>query len=211
VRPSFQLPRIYPILDAGLLEQSGIPVETLALELLRAGVRFLQYRDKESSDSVVVRRALSLRSIFAASILILNDRVHLLAQTGFDGVHVGQSDLSPLAARELIGPDAILGVSTHNNIQVEMADTMDVDYVAIGPVFSTQSKALPDPVVGLEGVAAARLRTRRPLVAIGGIDHGNAPEVLAAGADSLAVISAILQGPRQDFSENIARLLGKFS
>jgi len=203
------LPRIYPIADARLLQSAGIVLADFGRALYAQGMRFLQYRDKENSDTIVVENARILRRIFPPgdALLILNDRVHLFAQTGFDGVHVGQEDVSPLLTRKLIGPQAILGVSTHTNAQVEIAETMPADYIAIGPVFATQSKAKPDPVVGLEGVAAARARTHRPLVAIGGIQPGNAKAVFASGADSVAVISAFIPRPNLNLSETIARVL----
>jgi thiamine-phosphate pyrophosphorylase len=188
------VPRFYPILDAGFLMQGGISVERFAQELREAGIRFLQYRDKDASDKLLLERAALLREIFPSSdsCLILNDRVSLVAPTGFDGVHVGQEDVSPLAARALLGPDAIIGVSTHGERQLLSAKDGPVDYVAIGPVFSTSSKLVPDPVVGLEGVRAARAITDKPVVAIGGIGRSNCAAVMEAGADSVAVISDVV-------------------
>lgn len=188
------LPRLYPIVDAALLIAANIELEAFARALYTAGIRFLQYRDKESTDEAVIERAALLRYIFpkVEATLILNDRVHLCTATNFDGVHVGQDDLPPSQARELIGPDKILGVSTHTPRQVAAADREPVDYIAIGPIFGTQSKANPDPVVGREGLAEARATTSKPLVAIGGITLQNSQMLLRAGADSLAVISALI-------------------
>jgi thiamine-phosphate pyrophosphorylase len=192
-----RLPRLYPILDAGLLRRSGIAFEDFARELRDAGVRFLQYRDKEASDSEVLARASLLRTIFPVtdSCLILNDRVSLAKAALFDGVHVGQDDLPPAKARELLGPAMLLGVSTHNPNQLVSGDSASADYLAIGPVFATSTKENPDPVIGLEGVRAARRITSKPLVAIGGIAHANCLSVLNAGADSVAVISCLLPRP----------------
>ena len=123
--------------------------------------------------------------------LILNDRADLAVLANFDGVHVGQGDLSPEDARRVVGTDRIVGVSTHTDEQVRIADQSCADYIAIGPVFATGTKLNPDPVVGLEGVRRARALTTKPLVAIGGITRDNARSVIDAGADSVAVISAL--------------------
>ncbi|HEY6339796.1 MAG TPA: thiamine phosphate synthase [Candidatus Sulfotelmatobacter sp.] len=127
--------------------------------------------------------------------LIMNDRADLCLAAEFDGVHVGQEDLSPESVRGIIGAGCWLGVSTHNPEQMLEADRTSADYLAIGPVFATSSKEKPDPVVGLEGVRRARALTRKPLVAIGGITRANAASVLEAGADSVAVISDLLREP----------------
>jgi thiamine-phosphate pyrophosphorylase len=133
--------------------------------------------------------------------LIMNDRADLCLAADFDGVHVGQDDLSPEAVRQIIGPDRWLGVSTHNPEQLREADLSSADYLAIGPVFTTSSKANPDPVVGLEGVRRARALTRKPLVAIGGVTRENAASVIDAGADSVAVISDLLHDPSKSAEE----------
>jgi thiamine-phosphate pyrophosphorylase len=133
--------------------------------------------------------------------LIMNDRTDLCLAADFDGVHVGQEDLSPESVRKIIGPGRWLGVSTHNPDQLREADLTSADYLAIGPVFSTSSKDKPDPVVGLEGVRRARALTRKPLVAIGGITRANAASVIEAGADSVAVISDLLREPRKSAEE----------
>ena len=138
--------------------------------------------------------------------LIMNDRADLCLAAEFDGVHVGQDDLSPESVRRIIGPDRWLGVSTHNPEQVADADRTSADYLAIGPVFATSSKERADPVVGLEGVRRARALTRKPLVAIGGITRANAASVIEAGADSVAVISDLLRDPRKS-AEEFLRIL----
>jgi thiamine-phosphate pyrophosphorylase len=139
--------------------------------------------------------------------LIMNDRADLCLAAEFDGVHIGQDDLSPEAVRAIIGPDRWLGVSTHNPEQLREADLTSADYLAIGPVFATSSKEKPDPVVGLEGVRRARSLTGKPLVAIGGITRANAASVIEAGADSVAVISDLLPEPRKS-AEEFFRILG---
>jgi thiamine-phosphate pyrophosphorylase len=128
--------------------------------------------------------------------IIVNDRVDIALATCADGVHLGQDDLPPSEARDLLGPDAIIGFSTHSVEQAKAALDLPVDYVAIGPVFSTSTKDDPDPVVGLEGLRAVRSELDSfPLVAIGGIDRSNAGSVLDAGAQSLAIISALITEP----------------
>ena len=163
-----------PILDAGLLAAAGLSIEDFARELREAGIRFLQYRDKEGPDEEVLARAALLRTIFPASdsCLILNDRV-ARSRAAFDGVHVGQEDLSPAEVRAKLGSDLLIGVSTHSEPQLLIAADGPADYVAIGPVFGTLSKQVPDPVVGLDGVRAARAMLVKPLVAIGGINRAN--------------------------------------
>jgi len=128
--------------------------------------------------------------------LIMNDRADLCLAAGFDGLHLGQDDLSPAAARLVIGPDAVVGFSTHSPRQVAEADAMPLDYVAVGPVFATSTKANADPVIGIEGVSTARALTRKPLVAIGGITRANCRSVIEAGADSVAIIADLLRDPR---------------
>jgi len=195
-------PFLYPILDAGVA-LAGCSTDcnarwerlrALVRELAEAGVELLQYRNKVDDDVLVVQDAMAMREAAPGIRLILNDRPALVATTGWDGVHVGQDDLSPAEARALVGRSAMVGLSTHTEEQVLAADLEPVDYIAIGPVFSTLSKADTSPVVGVEGVMRARALTQKPLVAIGGITRENAPEVYDAGADSVAVISAIF-GP----------------
>jgi len=137
----------------------------------------------------------------------MNDRADLCLAAEFDGLHLGQDDLSPEAARRIIGPTRWLGVSTHNPEQLAEADKTSADYLAIGPVFATTTKANPDPVVGLEGVRRARQLTSKPLVAIGGITRANARAVIEAGADAVAVISDLIRDPRKS-AEEFLQVLG---
>jgi thiamine-phosphate pyrophosphorylase len=206
--PKCRIPRLYPILDAGLLERAGLSIEGFAEQLRAAGVRFLQYRDKDSRDAVVLERAALLRRIFPSSdsCLIMNDRVSLVQPSGFDGVHVGQEDMPPAEVRALLGPEILIGISTHGDAQLRAGAEGPADYVAIGPVYATSSKENPSPVVGLEGVRAARGLTNKPLVAIGGIARMNCAAVIEAGADSVAVISDLLPDPSRRVEEFFARL-----
>jgi len=211
--PRCRLPRLYPILDAGLLLRSGLSIEGFARELREAGIRFLQYRDKEATDKVVLERAALLRTIFPVSdsCLILNDRVSLVSTARYDGIHVGQEDLSPAQTRATLGPEVLIGVSTHSEDQLRSATNGPADYVAIGPVFATASKLDPDPVVGVEGVRAARGMTTKPLVAIGGISRSNCAAVIEAGADSVAVISDLIPRPGSSTVQRVEEFLTALS
>ncbi|MGZ4731805.1 MAG: thiamine phosphate synthase [Terriglobales bacterium] len=195
------LPRLYAIVDSSA-HQSTRDLAAYAEELVTAGCTLLQYRSKSGNARVMLEQARVLRKHLGDSVrLIMNDRADLCLAADFDGVHVGQDDLSAESVRKIIGPDRWLGVSTHNPEQLSEANLTSADYLAIGPVFSTSSKDKPDPVVGLEGVRRARQMTRKPLVAIGGITRANAASVIEAGADSVAVISDLLGEPRKSAGE----------
>jgi thiamine-phosphate pyrophosphorylase len=200
------LPRLYPILDPACF---GEPAGMLAVaeELAAAGITLLQYRNKSGNSRRMLDEARELRALLGASVkLVMNDRADLCLAAQYEGLHVGQDDLSPDSARRIIGPDRWLGVSTHNPEQLAEADKTSADYLAIGPVFATSSKANPDPVVGLEGIRRARELTRKPLVAIGGITRANARSVIEAGADAVAVISDLLLDPGKS-AEEFLRIL----
>ena len=206
------LPRLYPILDATCFATSEALLKA-AEQMVAAGARILQYRNKsgDAARMLVDARELRQRVLYSESgdsvTLIMNDRADLCLAADFEGVHVGQDDLSPDSARKIVGSNRWLGVSTHNPAQVADADKTSVDYIAIGPVLRTVSKANPDPVVGLEGVREARKLTSKPLVAIGGITRANCAEVIEAGADSVAVISDLILDPRKS-AEEFLRILG---
>jgi thiamine-phosphate pyrophosphorylase len=189
-----KLPRLYAIVDAEVLAARRVPLDAFARDLRAAGVTLLQYRDKSGSPQNILRAASILREAMANTPckLILNDRADLALLANFDGVHIGQDDLSPEDARRVLGPNRIVGVSTHTEAQVSAANLTSADYLAIGPVFSTGTKPDAEPVIGLEGVRRASALTGKPLVAIGGITRANARSVIDAGADSVAVISALL-------------------
>ena len=186
--------RLYAILDAETCRNRGLSKVEVARSWAEAGVCLVQYRDKSGSDDEVLRSTEEISNIFdrRTSFLILNDRVQLLKRCGWDGVHVGQGDMPSKAARDLVGDAAILGVSTHTPDEAEAAAREDVDYVAFGPVYATATKVNAEPVVGLCGLEAARALCRMPLVAIGGIGLSQARAVRSAGADSVALISALL-------------------
>jgi len=211
------LPRLYPILDVGCFSDA-LELIAAAKGLASAGATLIQYRNKSGNAKAMLGQARELKkhldshsnSAKDASLewatqgsmrLIMNDRADFCLAAEFDGVHVGQEDLSPESVRGIIGSERWLGVSTHNPEQLREADLTSADYLAIGPVFATSSKENPDPVVGLEGVRQARAFTRKPLVAIGGITRANAASVIEAGADSVAVISDLLREPRKSAEE----------
>jgi thiamine-phosphate pyrophosphorylase len=206
--PAMKIPLLYPILDADTLSANcadGTLLQTLgahALALAEVGCTVLQYRAKRLPAREVLAHARELRRRLPTVALIMNDRADLCLAAGFDGVHVGQEDLSPDGARLVVGSGRIVGLSTHNSVQFTQALREPVDYIAIGPIFATGSKQNPDPVVGLAGLSEARRLLADsgrvlPLVAIGGITRNNAKSVLAAGADAVAVIGDISGSPRE--------------
>ncbi len=194
-----RLPRFYPILDAGLLAARGVDVREFAEQMRYAGVSLLQYRNKTDGPRIVLRDAAVITEVFAGSdvTLVMNDRADLAVLAGWDGVHVGHGDLLPEDARRVVGAGRLVGVSTHTDAQVSAAELSCADYVAVGPVFATGTKADAEPVIGLEGVRRARTLTSKPIIAIGGITRANARSVVDAGADSVAVISDLLAAGEQ--------------
>jgi thiamine-phosphate pyrophosphorylase len=188
------LPRLYVILDAALLT---VPETECAEKLVDAGVRLVQYRNKGASASELFERSKRLSALLvpAGVTFIVNDRADVASATEASGVHVGQEDLGAEAARLVIGTGKLLGVSTHTSEQFKQAIATSADYVAVGPVFSTSTKANPDPVVGIELIRRIRPLTDKPIVAIGGITLDRAAKVIQAGADSVAVISDVLLAP----------------
>jgi thiamine-phosphate pyrophosphorylase len=182
--------------------------------LIDGGATLIQLREKHDSPREFYREAEEALSLARArgARLIINDRVDIALALGADGVHLGQDDLPPEAARQLLGSRAIIGYSTHHLEQAREAARRPIDYIAIGPIFPTSSKENPDPVVGLEGLRRVRRVTGRiPLVAIGGINLENARAALDAGADAVAVISALLVHPSEitsrtrEFLESLRR------
>jgi thiamine-phosphate pyrophosphorylase len=196
---SAPFPALYPVLDFACVFPGGAPnpqtrwlrLRELVAALAAAGVTLLQYRNKIDHVTLVAQDCVAMREAAPRMTLILNDHALLVPYVGWNGVHVGQDDLSPTEARALLLPESIVGCSTHTDNQVRIADTQPVDYIAVGPVFPTASKSDTSPVIDLEGVARSRGLTIKPLVAIGGITLENAASVYDAGADSLAVISAL--------------------
>lgn len=191
------LPRFYPIVDVGSLGARNLPLRSFVQDLVEAGTEILQLRDKHGAPQELLAQASAIDEVLQGTGCrpVMNDRVDLALLAGWDAVHVGHTDLPPEAARRVFGSTPLwIGVSTHNDEQVRLADEGSADYIAIGPVFGTQTKPDAEPAVGLKGVRRARALTCKPLVAIGGIDLGNAAAVIEAGADSVAVIGALFAG-----------------
>jgi thiamine-phosphate pyrophosphorylase len=208
--PKMNLPRLYAIVDVSCF---AMPLRTTAAivdyarDLASGGATLIQYRNKVGTTREMLDHAREIRRALPDNvILIMNDRADICIAAELQGVHVGQEDLSPEGVRTVIGPQRIVGVSTHSLEQLQQADAGPADYIAYGPVFATSSKRNPDPVVGLDGIRAARAVTRKPLVAIGGITRANARSVIDAGADSVAVIADLLSSPAK-VAEEFLRLL----
>ena len=190
-----KLPRLYPIADVATLANRGLELEAFVRELVAGGAEIVQLRDKAGAPQEVLRKAAAISAAVKATgcLPVMNDRVDLALLAGWQAVHLGHTDLPPEAAHAVFaGRALVVGVSTHNDAQVTAADAGPADYLAIGPVFSTATKADAEPPVGLAGVRRARALTHKPLVAIGGITRENAAAVVEAGADSVAVIGALL-------------------
>jgi len=191
------VPKIYPITDTKL---SGVSHLEQVKALLEGGARMIQIRDKNMSSrelfGAIEECNVIVRDYDAK--LIVNDRVDITMALRADGVHLGQDDLPPVEARKLLGPRAIIGFSTHSVEQAIKAMELPVDYIAAGPIFPTWSKTDPEPMIGLAGLKRIRQAIGDfPLVAIGGINLDNCRDVLSAGADSVAMISALVSKPLQ--------------
>lgn len=205
---TLEIPKLYPITDRRL---SGLSHAEQVARLIEGGAAFIQLREKHLSPREFFQEAEEALKVARAggAKLIINDRADIALAVGADGVHLGQDDVPPSAARVLLGAGAVVGFSTHSVAQAIAAARMAVDYVAVGPIFETKSKEKPDPQVGLEGLRRVReaVGASVKLVAIGGVTRENAPAVLAAGADSVAVISALL---RPEDPSEITRLTRNF-
>ena len=186
--------RLYVIIDP--LDTGRDPL-ALTRAVLAGGARLLQLRLKTTATGELLATAVAVRELTAAAhaTFILNDRADVARACGADGVHLGQDDLPVASARAVVGPDALIGFSTHSETQLAAARSVGADYLAFGPIFATTSKSAADPVLGCERLQTVRGITASPLVAIGGITAATAPAVLAAGADAVAVIAAIVRAP----------------
>jgi thiamine-phosphate pyrophosphorylase len=200
---TLHLPRLYAILDVDLAHQRDLDPELLCADWLDAGVRLIQLRAKSLPGGAMLALAgrLSARARPAGATFIVNDRLDIALLAGADGVHVGQEDLTPSEVRRACAAlpglaVPLIGLSTHNDAQLQSGLDEPVSYLAIGPVFATVTKAQPDPIVGLSGVTRAQAligSSGMPLVAIGGIDETNARAVIDAGADTVAVASGLVR------------------
>lgn len=190
------LPKVYAITDTTI---SGFSHAEQVRQMIDGGIELIQLREKHLAAGYWIDDAVSAAKMARENevILIVNDRVDIALAIDADGVHLGQTDMPADAAKRLLGPKKIIGISTHNVEQAINAMSQPIDYIAFGPIFPTTTKANPDEVTGVELLSEIReIVGEMPLVAIGGIDHSNAGEVIAAGADSIAVISCLLKGDR---------------
>lgn len=196
---------LYAILDTSFRPE--LPCTTILEALLRAGIKVIQYRHKDAFRRAHFEQcvALARRAQEFGAAFLVSDRADVAELCGAAGVHLGQEDLPPEKARRFLDEGRIIGYSTHNWEQARRAATLPVDYIAIGPVFPTTTKSDPDPVVGLGMVSQVRALTTKPVVAIGGITMENAPAVLAAGANAVAVVRDLLAAP--DIEERARRFL----
>ena len=204
--PKFFLPKIYPITDS---KASGISHRRQVEEFIKGGAAFIQLREKHSSPCDFYEAAeLALKLARKSSVrIIINDRVDIALALKADGVHLGQDDLPPEYARRVLGPNAIIGFSTHSPEQALAALSLPIDYIAIGPIFTTQTKENPDTPLGIEGLKKVREITGDfSLVAIGGINSTNLKDIFEAGADSAAMIGNLVSDPA-NIAEKLRRLI----
>jgi thiamine-phosphate pyrophosphorylase len=187
------LPPLYPILDIDLCRERRLEPLAVLTAFLAGGARFLQLRDKTPStgERLAIADAVVARAHAAGARIIVNDRPDIARLSGADGVHVGQDDLSVEDARRIVGDDAIVGLSTHDEAQIDAAARTTATYIAVGPIYGTSTKDTGYSARGLDLVRRAAAGGR-PVVAIGGITLERAPDVLAAGASSVAIISDLL-------------------
>ncbi|EMS78249.1 thiamine phosphate synthase [Desulfotignum phosphitoxidans] len=182
---------IYLVTDQTLC--LGRPLASIVADAVRAGIACVQLREKTASTRKFLNQALALKPVLASAgiPLIINDRVDIALAAGADGVHLGQSDMPYDAARRLMGSNAIIGLSVETWADVEAAQNLDVAYLGVSPVFATPTKTDTRSPWGLDGLARIRAYSRHSLVAIGGLNAANAKEIIRAGADAVAVVSAI--------------------
>lgn len=203
-----QLNGLYLILDPSVSPTRSL--NDALRKSAQAGVRIVQYRNKTASMKEAYAEASPLKKLAAELdvLFIVNDRCDLALAVDADGVHLGQGDLPLDLARKVMGPEKLIGISTHNPDQVRAASAGKPDYLGFGPIFKPGSKQDHDPVVGIDGLRGIRTLTSLPIFAIGGITVENVREVMRAGANGVAVISAILKAPdiKQAVSEFLAQM-----
>lgn len=199
---------LYLVTDRELIGDRDF--DAVVLAAVDGGASYVQLREKDATTRDFVQTARRLRPLLKARgvPLIINDRVDVALAVDADGVHLGQRDLDPETARRLLGRDAVLGLSVESMDDVVEAEDTDVDYLGVSPIFETPTKRDTLGAWGLDGLARVRRRSRHPLVAIGGLDAGNAAEAIAAGADAIAVVSAVCAAPdpRRAAADLVARI-----
>lgn len=187
--------RLYLVTDRPL--SLGRDLDWIVAEAVRGGTTMVQLREKDADTRDFVALGLKLKELLSpfGVPLLINDRIDVALAVDADGVHIGQSDMPYAIARRLLGPDRIIGLSVETMDEVEEANGLDVDYVAVSPVYGTPTKTDTAEPFGLEGLRKAAALSRHPVVAIGGMNKSTAADVFAAGADGIAVVSAICSAP----------------
>lgn len=204
-KASIRIRGLYSIIDTAYVSRDG--VKEAAVRLSSGGARIVQLRAKDAAprDILVAARAVREATERSGALFIVNDRVDIAMISGADGVHLGQNDLPVAEIRGLIGPDRIIGLSTHDVKEAVEAETLGADYISLGPIFPTRSKKDAHPPRGLPLLSEIRKAVRLPIVAIGGITRENMEDVFKAGADSVAIISGILM--ERDISAKVASIV----
>lgn len=184
--------RLYLVTDRDL--SRGRSLEEVIAKAVNGGTTMVQLREKRASSREFYESALRIKQILKGTgvPLIINDRADIAFAADADGVHLGQSDLPPEMARKILGKDKIIGLSIETQKEAELANALDVDYIAVSPVFGTPTKTDTAPALGLEGLRKIAGITKHPLTGIGGIHLSNAREIIKAGADGIAVVSEIM-------------------
>jgi thiamine-phosphate pyrophosphorylase len=206
---SSALSGLYVILDPSVGPDR--PLLDVLKASAQAGAKLFQYRNKTASMKIAYEEALPLRKMAheSGALFIVNDRCDLALAVDADGVHLGQGDLPLHLARKVMGPNKLIGLSTHNAEQVVAAATVGPDYIGFGPVFTPGSKLDHDPVVGIEGLRVVRRLTALSIFAIGGVGLNHVEEVVRAGADGVAVIAAVMKAP--DIRQTVSDFVSRFS
>lgn len=186
-----KLPHLYLLTDPILFQKR--PMEDIIEEALHAGVRFIQYRAKEIAPRTAYRDASVLRELTRRydALLVINDHVDLALAVDADGVHLGQEDLPPEVARQLVGGNRLIGISTHGLAEAVAAAEIGADYIGLGPVFCSSTKESGREPIGLQGIRQVREKVRVPIYAIGGVTFEQLRPLLASGASGVAAISAL--------------------
>ncbi len=204
--------RLYLVTDRALA--GGREIEDIVRESVEGGATMVQLREKDIDTRDFIELALRLKKVLApyGVPLIINDRVDVALASDADGVHIGQSDMPYSMARRLLGPDRIIGLSVENFSQIEEANSLDVDYIGVSPVFATPTKTDTAAPFGLEGLRRAVEMSVHPTVAIGGMNASTAADVISTGTDGIAVVSAIVcaASPRKA-SEELLEIISKAS
>ncbi|MEK7773638.1 MAG: thiamine phosphate synthase [Deltaproteobacteria bacterium] len=211
-RASIRIRGLYAIIDTAYVGRDG--VREAAVGLLSGGARIVQLRAKDAAPRDALEASRIIREVTEKSgaIFIVNDRVDIAMISGADGVHLGQNDLPVAEVRRLLGPDRIIGLSTHDVKEALEAGPLGADYISLGPIFPTTTKKDAHPPRGLPLLSEIRKAVRLPIVAIGGITQENMEDVFKAGADSAAMISGILtQGDISAKTASIVSMIGRLN